>query len=124
MLSVVMLKVIILRANMLKVIMLKVIMLSVVMLNIVMLNVIILSVVMLNVVMLNVIMLSVVILSVLEPKIRLKQLLVYAHFSPVANVIKLFFVRDYGFPCLARVLFSLDWKSLPMTNTLAYYKNP
>ncbi len=29
-----------------------------------------------------------------------------------------------GFLCKARVLFILDWKRLPMTNALAYYKNP
>jgi hypothetical protein len=37
---------------------------------------------------------------------------------------KTFLSLIYGFPCLARVLFSLDWKSLPMTNALAYYENP
>ncbi len=41
-----------------------------------------------------------------------------------ANVIKLFLSVIYGFLYLARVFVRLYWKSLPMTNTLAYYKNP
>ncbi len=37
---------------------------------------------------------------------------------------KTFLSVIYRFLCKARVLFSLDWKSLPMTNALAYYKSP
>jgi hypothetical protein len=42
--------------------------------------------------------------------------------TPGANVIKLFLWFRYFH---AQLLFvGLDWKSLPMTNTLVYYKNP
>ncbi len=44
--------------------------------------------------------------------------------SPGANVIKLFLSVIYRFLCKARVLFSLGWKSLPMTNAQAYNENP
>jgi len=39
--------------------------------------------------------------------------------TPRANVMKLFDV----FSCLARVFVRLGWKSLPETNTLAYYES-
>jgi hypothetical protein len=39
------------------------------------------------------------------------------------NVIKLFTDVIYGFRTKL-VFVRLDWKSLPRTNTLAYYKNP
>ncbi len=42
---------------------------------------------------------------------------------PGAKVMKLFSVM-YGSLCKARVFVRLGWKSLPMTNTLAYYENP
>jgi hypothetical protein len=41
-----------------------------------------------------------------------------------ANVIKLFLHVNYRFSYQARVFVRLDWKSLPNTNTLAYYENP
>ncbi len=41
-----------------------------------------------------------------------------------ANVIKHFLYVIYGFLCLARMFVRKDLKSLPMTNTLAYYENP
>ncbi len=44
--------------------------------------------------------------------------------SKGANVIKLFLSVIYRFLCKARVLFSLGWKSLPMTNAQAYNENP
>ncbi len=37
---------------------------------------------------------------------------------------KTFLSVIYGFLYYARVSVVLDWKSLPMTNTLAYYKKP
>jgi hypothetical protein len=40
------------------------------------------------------------------------------------NVIKLFLSVKYGFSYEARVFVRPGKKSLPMTNTLAYYKNP
>ncbi len=43
--------------------------------------------------------------------------------DPGANVKKLFLPMIYVFLYLARVFVRLDWKSLPMTNTLAYYEN-
>ncbi len=44
-------------------------------------------------------------------------------FGPEGNVIKLFPPVIYGFLYKARVFVRLDQKSLPMTNTLAYYEN-
>ncbi len=44
--------------------------------------------------------------------------------TPGANVIKKFTPVIYGFSYQARVFVRLDQKSLPMTNTLAYYENP
>ncbi len=44
--------------------------------------------------------------------------------TPGANVIKHFLSVIYGFSYKARVFVSLDWKSLPMTNTLVYYETP
>jgi hypothetical protein len=43
--------------------------------------------------------------------------------APGANVIKPFLSVIYRFPYYARVFVRLDWKSLRMTNTVAYYKN-
>jgi hypothetical protein len=42
---------------------------------------------------------------------------------PGANVIKLFWSVTYRFSHLARVFVRLGLKSLPRTNTLAYYEN-
>jgi hypothetical protein len=42
---------------------------------------------------------------------------------PGAIVIK-FLSVIYRFSYKARVFVRLDWKSFPMTNTLAYYENP
>jgi hypothetical protein len=42
--------------------------------------------------------------------------------SPGANVIKIFSVI-YRFSYLASVFVRIDWKSLPMTNIVAYYEN-
>jgi hypothetical protein len=78
------------------VIMLNVIILNVNMLNVVMLNVVMLNVIMLNVVMLNVIMLNVIMLNVI-----------------MLNVIMLNVIMVNVYV----------WKSLPGTNTLAYYEN-
>ncbi len=39
------------------------------------------------------------------------------------NVIKHFFSVIYEFSYWARVFVRLSWKSLPGTNTLAYYQN-
>ncbi len=39
------------------------------------------------------------------------------------NVIKLFTAVIYGFLYKARVFVMLDWKCIPMTNAVAYYKN-
>jgi len=41
---------------------------------------------------------------------------------PGANVIKLFLSVIYEFSYLAQVFVRLGWKSLPGTNTLAYYE--
>ncbi len=57
-----------------------------------------------------------------EPRKGTKTQEVVSADRPGANVIKLFLSMIYGFLCLARVLLSLDWKSLPMTNALAYYE--
>jgi hypothetical protein len=46
-----------------------------------------------------------------------------ANIRPGANVIKRFLYVIYGFSYLARGFVRLDRKSLPMTNTLAYYEN-
>jgi hypothetical protein len=43
--------------------------------------------------------------------------------DPGANAIKLFLTVIYIFAYKVRVFVRLDHKSLPMTNTLAYYKN-
>jgi len=43
---------------------------------------------------------------------------------PGLNDIKRFLSMIYGFLYLARVFVILDWKSLPVKNTLAYYKKP
>jgi hypothetical protein len=43
--------------------------------------------------------------------------------GPGANVIKLILSAIYGFLYQARVFVILDWKSLPMTNTLTHNKH-
>jgi hypothetical protein len=50
-----------------------------------------------------------------------KQLRCCLYSAPGANVIKLFMSVIYGFSYYARVYVRLDQKSLPMTNTQAYY---
>jgi hypothetical protein len=41
-----------------------------------------------------------------------------------AQSYKTFLSMIYGFLCYARVFVRLDWKSLPMTNAVAYNENP
>jgi hypothetical protein len=43
--------------------------------------------------------------------------------GPGANVMKHFTAIIYEFLCQAKVFVRLGWKSLPDTNTLAYYEN-
>ncbi len=74
---------------------------------------------MLTVIMLNVVMLSVIMLIVVAPSQAQKTNLK----SPGANVIKHFCPQFKYSRTKLECVYEIGWKSLPRTNTLAYYES-